>query len=178
MILNIVLHTPFRVWFILAGLVVLGVLQTRTREVSLMRVTVLPAVLLVLSLVGMVHTFGVMPLAMGAWLAGVTAALLLPRSMVTTRGAAWSDSAGGLHVPGSWLPLALIAGSFAIKYVAGAGLAMHPSLASDAMFAGCCSLGFGSFSGLFLARSMALRSLATTRSIERPASMTDRLPQA
>jgi hypothetical protein len=178
MILNIVLHTPLRVWFILAGLVALGLWQARTRELSLMRVTVLPAVLLALSLAGVVNAFGAMPLALAAWLAGVTAALLLPRALVTTRGAAWSASTGRLHVPGSWLPLALIAGSFAIKYVAGASLAIHPSLAGDPLFAGCCSLGFGSFSGLFLARSLALRNLATARSVGQPAPVSDRLPQA
>ena len=161
MILGIVQHTPFRVWFILAGLVALGLSQTRTRELGLMRVTVLPFVLLTLSLAGLANAFGVMPVALGTWLAGVTAALALPRRLLTARGASWSATTGRLHVPGSWLPLALIVGSFAIKYVAGAGLAMHPSLASDATFAGFCSLGFGSFSGLFLARSLALRALAT-----------------
>ena len=178
MILNIVQHTPFRVWFILAGLVALGLSQTRTRELSLMRVTVLPFVLLALSLAGVANAFGVMPVALGTWLAGVTAALVLPRHLLTARGASWSVATGRLHVPGSWLPLVLILGSFAIKYVAGAGLAMHASLASDATFAGSCSLGFGSFSGLFLARSLALRSLATALPVGQPASISDRLPQA
>ena len=65
-----------------------------------------------------------------------------------------------LHVPGSWLPLVLIVGLFCIKYFAGASLALHPALASDSSFAGLCSLAYGSFSGLFLARALSLRSLA------------------
>lgn len=178
MILNIVQHTPFRVWFILAGLVALGLSQTRTRELSLMRVTVLPFVLLALSLVGVANAFGVMPAALGTWLAGVTAALVLPRRLLTARGASWSVATGRLHVPGSWLPLVLILGSFAIKYVAGASLAIHPSLASDTTFAALCSLGFGSFSGLFLARLLALRDLATRPAAARSESLHTCLPQA
>ena len=161
MILAIVQHTPLRVWLILAGLVALGLSQTRTRELSLLRVTVLPFVLLALSLAGAANTFGVLPVALIAWMAGVSAALALPKRALATSGALWSAATQSLHVPGSWLPLVLIVGSFVIKYVAGAGLAVQPSLASNAEFARLCSLGFGAFSGLFLARSLCLRRLAT-----------------
>ena len=161
MILAIVQHTPLRVWLMLAGLVALGLSQARTRELSLLRVTVLPFVLLALSLAGTKNSFGVQPVALIAWMAGVSVALALPKRTVATRGATWSAATRSLHVPGSWLPLVLIVGSFAIKYVAGAGLAVHPALASNTLFAGLCSLGFGAFSGLFLARSLFLRRLAT-----------------
>lgn len=160
MILAIVQHTPLRVWLILAGLVALGLSQARTRELSLLRVTVLPFVLLALSLAGTKNSFGVQPVALIAWMAGVSVALALPKRAVATRGATWSAATRSLHVPGSWLPLVLIVGSFLIKYVAGAGLAVQPALASNAAFAGLCSLGFGTFSGLFLARSLFLRRLA------------------
>ena len=161
MILAIVQHTPLRVWLILAGLVALGLSQSRTRELSLLRVTVLPSVLLALSLAGTVNSVGVLPVALIAWKVGVSLALALPKRAVATPGALWSAASRSLHVPGSWLPLVLIVGSFVIKYVAGAGLAVQPSLASNATFAGLCSLGFGAFSGLFLARSLCLRRLAT-----------------
>lgn len=178
MILAIVQHTPLRIGFILAGLVALGLSQTRTRELSLTRVTVLPFVLLALSLAGAVSAFGAMPLALGAWMTGLAAALALPRRLVTTRGASWSAAAARLHVPGSWLPLVMIIGTFTIKYVAGAGLAVHPALAGDASFAGLCSLGFGAFSGLFLARSLALRSLAVGPVAMRDASARAWMPRA
>jgi hypothetical protein len=163
MILTIVQHTPLRVWFILAGLVALGLAQTRTRELSLARVTVLPLVLLALSLAGVMASFGVLPVALAAWAAGLSMALALPRRALAKPGASWSAAAQSLHVPGSWLPLLLMVGTFVIKYVAGASLAVQPALASNALFAGLCSLGFGTFSGLFLARSLDLRRLATGR---------------
>ena len=169
MFIAIVQHTPVWVWGLLAALVAAGVAQTRSREVSLLRITLLPLVLLGLSLTGVFGAFGHRPIALAAWLVGVGAALSLARRAVAVRGASWSAESGLLHVPGSWLPLALMIGLFAIKYCAGASLALFPSLASDAAFAGACSLAYGSFSGLFLARALSLRSLAVRPSLMQPA---------
>jgi hypothetical protein len=105
--------------------------------------------------------FGHFPIALGGWAAAVGASLVLGRQVVAVRGARWSAQAGLLHVPGSWLPLVLIVGLFCIKYMAGVSLALHPMLAHDATFAGLCSLAYGGFSGLFLARALSLRQLAT-----------------
>lgn len=176
MIFNIVQQTPVWVWVLLAKLVALGLWQTRQREMSLLRVTVLPVVLLVLSMAGVFNTFGTLPASFGAWLCGLTGALLLPRRLHTPAGARWSAARASLHVPGSWLPLALILGSFSIKYFAGASLSMHPALASDATFAALCSAGFGCFNGLFMGRAMALRALArdVTTSESMPVDRTGR----
>ena len=161
MFIAIVQHTPVWVWGLLTALIGLGLWQTRDREMSLMRVTVLPLVLIALSASGVLSAFGHFPVAMGGWAAGVGAALAFGRQFIAVRGARWSAQTGLLHVPGSWLPLALIVGLFCVKYFAGVSLAMHPQLAVDTTFAGLCSLAYGSFSGLFLARALSLRSLAT-----------------
>ncbi len=160
MFIAILQHTPVWVWGLLTGLIALGLWQTRDREMTMVRVTVLPLVLIALSLSGVFSAFGHFPVALGGWAAGVGAALAIGRQLVSVRGAHWSGQAGRLHVPGSWLPLVLIVGLFCIKYFAGAGLAMHPALATDTTFAGLCSLAYGTFSGLFLARAMQLRGLA------------------
>ena len=109
---------------------------------------------------GMVSAFGHFPVALGGWAVGAAAALGFGRQFIAVRGAAWSQQAGMLHVPGSWLPLALILGLFAIKYGAGASLALHPELSTHVAFAGLISLAYGMFSGLFLARGLSLRNLA------------------
>jgi CBS-domain-containing membrane protein len=105
--------------------------------------------------------FGLSLAALGAWAAGIGAAQVVARYLLNLRGAAWSPSTRCLHVPGSWLPLALILGSFAVKYFAGYNVAVNPALAATAGFAGLCSLAYGSVSGLFMARALSLRSLAT-----------------
>jgi len=161
MLASILQHTPVRVWGLLAGLIALGLWQTRDRELPLLRVTVLPLAMIVLSASGVLSAFGHFPVALGGWAAGVGAALAFGRQFVAMRGARWSAQAGQLHVPGSWLPLALMVGLFCIKYVAGVSLALHPALVHDAAFASLCSLAYGGFSGLFLARAQSLRLLAT-----------------
>lgn len=161
MFIAILQHTPGWVWGLLTALAALGLWQTRDREMTLARVTILPLVLIALSLSGVLNAFGHFPVALGGWAAGAGAALAFGRQLLAVRGARWSADAGLLHVPGSWLPLVLIVGLFCIKYFAGASLVMHPTLAGDASFAGLCSLAYGSFSGLFLARAMSLRGLAT-----------------
>ena len=160
MLIQIVLHTPAWVWGLFTALLAVGLSQTRAREMSLLRVTLLPLVMIALSLSGVFRAFGHAPLALGGWAAGVGAALSLARGLVQARGARWLPASGTIDVPGSWLPLALIVGLFAVKYVAGAGLAIQPSLAADPLFAGLCGLGYGGFGGLFLARGWGLRRLA------------------
>lgn len=168
MLIAILQHTPAWVWGLFAGLIALGLWQTREREMSLARVTILPLAMVALSLSGVFSAFGHFPVALGGWAAGVGAALAFGRQFVAVRGASWSPQSATLRVPGSWLPLVLIVGLFSVKYVAGVSLALHPRLAADAVFAGLMSLAYGSFSGLFLARGLALRRLARS-AIARPA---------
>jgi hypothetical protein len=160
MFIAIVQHTPAWVWGLLIVLLALGLSQTRDREIGLARVTVLPLAMVALSLYGVLGAFGEAPVALAGWALGLAAALAVGSRRVAVRGARWSAERALLHVPGSWLPLTLIVGLFAIKYIAGISLAMQPALAGNAGFAGACSLAYGSFSGLFLARGLSLRKLA------------------
>jgi hypothetical protein len=57
MLMQIVLNTPGWVWGLLLVLLALGVLQSLPRRVTVRRATVLPLVLLALSLAGVLSTF-------------------------------------------------------------------------------------------------------------------------
>ena len=156
MILTILQHTPLWVWALLAGLLALGLAQTRERSMTLSRLLVVPLLLLALSLAGVVGTFGGTPMALAAWVLGLGLALFFGRHIVRPRGASWSAASRRMQLPGSWLPLLLIVGLFAVKYLVGVSLAIEPRLAADPGFAGGCGLAYGGFSGLFLARALAL----------------------
>jgi len=54
MILTILEHTPLWVWAVFAALILLGWQQTRTRDVSIARATILPVIMILLSLSGVV----------------------------------------------------------------------------------------------------------------------------
>ena len=77
MILDILEHTPVWVWIVFAALILLGLQQSRTRDVSIARATILPVVMIVLSLSGVVFpaghsgASGTVPFALVAWAAGV-----------------------------------------------------------------------------------------------------------
>ncbi len=163
MFFEIVTHTPSWVWVTLALLIAAGASQLRDRELSLARVTVLPMALLVLSAAGVLSVFGSSTIAVGAWLAGLAASVYLGRAPLAPRGAIWVAARNRLQVPGSWVPLALMLGLFAIKYAAGTARALHPELSSDPSFGAACGLAYGLFAGLFLGRALALRSLAGNR---------------
>jgi hypothetical protein len=161
MMTQILTHTPVWVWIVLVVLVKLGLSQTKPHDVSLVRVTILPLVMLALSASGVLSAFGYFPVALGGWAAGVGIALVFARNAIAVRGATWSTETQKLHLPGNWVPLMLMMGIFGTKFLAGISLAMNPTLATHAVFAGLCSLTYGAFSGLFLARGLSLRSLAT-----------------
>ena len=161
--LQIIQHTPVWVWGLLVALVAFGLLQARDREVGLARMTILPLVLLALSFSGVVSTFAHATIAILAWAVGVIAAIALGRPLLKVRGARWSPETGLLHVPGSWLPLAMMVALFLLKYGVGVTLAMNHAMVANTTFGACCGLAYGSFSGLFAARTLGLRSLASAR---------------
>jgi hypothetical protein len=153
---QIIEGTPLAVWALLAGLMALGFGQTRERIVGGRRAILLPGVFLPLSLAGVVNAFGTQATAFAAWALGVGVALALGRRLLPRLQASWNAANDTLRIAGSWLPLALILSLFALKYAAGASLAMHPDLAGQTDFVIVFSLAYGLFSGLFAARARQL----------------------
>ncbi len=110
-------HTPYWVWALLAALIWLGVKQALARRVSLRRVTMLPAAMLVFSLYGTISAFGVAPQVLLVWLlacAGTTA-LLLQRALPPD--AHYDHASQQFSLPGSWVPLLLMMALFVVKYI-------------------------------------------------------------
>ncbi len=154
-------HTPLYVWAILAFLVYRGVLASRTREVSLRKLCIIPLVMLALSLSGVHGSFGFDGMAPYAWTAGALAGGLLAWTMTKPRQLLALPQQGGVRVAGSWLPLALMLAIFCMKYAVAVSLAMHPAYAHATGFVLTVCLLYGVFSGLFLGG--LLRTLAVYR---------------
>ncbi|MEO8297231.1 MAG: DUF6622 family protein [Burkholderiales bacterium] len=153
-------HVPHWVFIVFAVLVAVGVTQSFPRQVALRRTVVLPIVLLGLSLAGVVTTFGSVVWALPAWVAGVAAALIGLQGRIDVSAVQYAARKQRFSVPGSWAPLALMMGLFAVKFGAGMALALQPSLARSVPLALVASAAYGLFSGAFVARSMALWSVA------------------
>lgn len=159
MILSILEHTPVWVWALFCALLALGIAQTRTRQVSAARATILPILMIVLSLSTVLSAFSLVALACVTWVVGFFVSLVLAGEVMAVRGASWSSQERYFRVPGSFVPLTLILGLFVTKYMAGVVLAINPSLAANIRVVIVLSLVYGAFAGLFWARARSLRSL-------------------
>jgi hypothetical protein len=149
-------QTPPWVWAVLIALIILGLKQTMPRRRTLRSSTVLPLVMVGLSLYGVASAFSRQPLALAAWLGGGLVTLLLAQTLQLWRGIRWVPQEQTVLMPGSWLPLVMMLGIFCIKFGVAVTLATAPDLALDAAFAGIAGLVYGGFSGMFLSRAVAV----------------------
>jgi hypothetical protein len=154
MFMLIISRTPVWVWVLLAALVALGLTQIRSRQMTLARATILPMVMMGLSLVGVLSTFGAGALPLSAWLVALMGSALAAKALGVWRGATWSQALSRFEVPGSWLPMAIILSIFVVRFYVGVNVAMHPQLKADTQFSLLVCLIYGVFSGLFLARAL------------------------
>ncbi|MBX3548781.1 MAG: hypothetical protein KF748_06450 [Xanthobacteraceae bacterium] len=155
MIVGILQHTPYWVWGVFVLLLVLGLTQTRARSVSRALVFVLPVIMIPLSFFTIASTFGIKPLPVIAWLAGIAAAFLLNIYVFRApSGVRYEASTRKFAVPGSWVPLVLMMTIFLSRFVLGVTRAINPALIGTDAFVGAVSAVLGLCSGLFAARAM------------------------
>jgi hypothetical protein len=164
-LMQILRGTPNWVYLLFVGLIALGYLQSRPRELAPVMLAVLPAALGVFSLSRVLAVFGPALPGLAAWAAGTAAALLLNRALKQPAGARWSAATGTFHVPGSWVPLALMMAVFFARYALAVSLVMAPGLAHSAVFAIAASFAFGLLSGMFLARALWVWSQRSEQSV-------------
>ena len=150
---RIIQGTPTWVFGLLLALIAYGYVLSKDRNVRPVVVGILPIVLGVLSLSRIFSSFGAEPLALTAWAAGTAVALLANRTLKQPAGAAWSEATQTFHVPGSWIPLALMMAMFFARYAMAVLQVMSPSLIHTPQFSTAASFGFGLLSGVFAARA-------------------------
>jgi hypothetical protein len=156
MIVQILQHTPAWVWMLLAALLYLGYLQSRTRAVPMARLFALPAAMVGLSLYSLFATFGATRLGFAAWLAGGILAGLLWRVFVRPAGTGYAPETRVYTIPGSWLPLTLMLAIFLTRYAVAVAIAIDASLRDASSFAIFSGLVYGFLSGTFPARVHAV----------------------
>ncbi len=155
---QILQRTPVWVYGLFFGLLALGYLQSKSRELGPLRLALFPVALAAFSLIQVWGSFSVQPVGFAAWGAGIGAALLANRAFKQPSGARWSAASGTFHVPGSWAPLALMMLMFFSRYALALGAAMQPALAQTAGFAAGAGFGLGLLSGMFFARALRVWS--------------------
>ena len=152
--LDILTHTPTAVWAVLAGLVLVGLRQTRTQTMSAGRVWLVPLVVGAASLAGALRGFaGAGELLTGAcWAAGAALGFVSNRSLELPRRAS-ANADGSFTIGGSIAPLLLFVGVFLVRYVVNVALAIQPALAGNPGAAAAAAIAYGLTAGLLAARS-------------------------
>lgn len=163
MFIAIITHTPVWIWFLLAGLIYLGVTQLSARTASFRRVMIMPVVMTSLSVSSALSTFGAAPAIVLCWVgaAAVVANAVMRKPL--RPGTHYLADTREFALPGSWVPLALIVSIFVTKYTVGVMLAMHAPLTLEPAFGIVCAGLYGIFSGAFIGRAARLRRLAFGR---------------
>ena len=160
--LDIVTHTPAAVWAVLAGLVLLGLRQTKPQTLSAARVWIVPAVVGAASLAGALRGFASAgELLTGAcWALGAALGFVSNRSLDLPRRVS-ANADGSFTIGGSIAPLLLFVGVFMVRYVVNVALALQPALSSNPQAAAVAAIAYGFTAGLLAARS---RKIWATRS--------------
>lgn len=155
-------HIPVWVYFLLLGLIALGLQQTRTRHIPMRRLLGINIALTLFTLVGVVQQWRPTPwLALGliSWAAtGVLVAWALGQGPAPA-GASYDVGTRRFTVPGSWLPLGLFMAIFACKFAVGMLSAIAPEALHSLQAAIGISALYGLFSGLLNARALRLLKL-------------------
>ena len=151
----IVRHTPLWVWGLLFVLVRAGWRQTVVRDVTALRLLLLPAAIGALSLASAALAFGRTGPGgvLGAWITGAVLGFAAHGAVPPTPGSARANPDGSFRVEGSYAPLALMLFVFFARYANGIALAMHPALATQRAYALAASLAFALPAGVLASRS-------------------------
>lgn len=163
MLIQILTHTPAWVFAVFALLAWMGSKQLAAGSSHLYRATALPVAMVALAIYGVSSAFGRSDagwLALAGWGLAAAGALALVSRLPLHPAVRYDNASRRFHLPGSWVPLALMMGIFATKYTVGVLLAMHPELAHQGAFATGISTLYGLFSGIFAGRALRLWKLA------------------
>lgn len=150
----IVSHTPTWVWGVFAALVLFGLRQTRTQDISAARVWIVPALVGSASLLGALRGFGGAGewLTGAAWVAGALLGFASNRSLDLPRRVS-ANADGSFRVGGSVAPLLIFVGVFALRYAVNVGLAIDPAIGGSPAAATIVAVAYGLTAGLLVARS-------------------------
>ena len=166
--IEILLGAPLWAWLVLAGLIVLGGLQTMPRRMPLAAILILPVVMTALSLYSVGVSFADHVASFGAWGTGAVTALMLNGLMLRSPGGVRYDAdARRFELPGSFAPLALMLVIFATRFAIIATVQVNPATAASAGFVLATSAALGFLAGMFASRALVI--MTARRAVTVPA---------
>jgi hypothetical protein len=159
-------HVPTWVYGVFAMLLALGLLFTRPRSMHPAVPSLMAAGFGCYSLYGVISSFGASPSNLVAWAIGMGLGTALSRPFVGPNGLSRVAGSTKVLVLGSWVPLVLMMGIFAVKFFVGVVRGAHLPAGSHVWFAPTVCLILGLFSGAFAARGLNVRRFVQATSHE------------
>jgi len=90
------------------------------------------------------------------WLFALVSVTYFSGKYFPAKGVEFSTETGYINIPGSWVPLLLMMAIFFSKYLVAVLSTLQPSMLLSAGFMIFCTLLYGAFSGVFVARAMSM----------------------
>lgn len=156
MLIQIIVNTPIWVFILFFALLITGYIQSKDRTLSKFKLITLPMIMIVLSLSGVYSTTGVDTIGLFPWSVGIVLTALLTGKILPENIATYTDETKTFSIPGSWYPMALIMAIFLKKYSMGILTGMNNPIVFTSEFIIGFSFLNGCFSGIFLARVVAI----------------------
>jgi len=155
-------NLPAWIYILFFGLIYYGYTQSKTRNVSRVRITVVPVILLSLSLYGVLHVANSTTFALMTWLAGIALAFLINSKIRHGHGVILHPDNRHYVVPGSWIPLVLLMSVFIAKFSLGYITGSHMVDPANSSFILISSGISGLISGTFGARAVQIFKAGAT----------------
>jgi len=156
MLINFLTNTPFYVYWIFFSLLFVGISQLKTRSVGLKRALIIPLILILLSLYGLTHDFGVTFFSTSIWIAGMISSVILNTMIKKKKEIIYFKETKTFMIAGSFIPLSMMMLLFWVKYTVGAVTALELEILHNTSFIGIFSLLYGLFTGTYLLRFYVL----------------------
>lgn len=150
-------HVPTWVYGLFALLLALGLLFTRARAVHPVVPTLMAVGFGCYSLYGVISSFGAAPTTVASWAIGMAVSAFLGRPYFGPRELSRVAGSPKVLVPGSWLPLALMMGIYAVKFFVGVVRGARLPIGTEEWFGPGVCLVLGLLSGGFTARGLNVR---------------------
>ncbi len=151
-IIEILMYTPRWVFGLLVGLVILGLWQTRNRQVSLPVACIMPVYMLIYSFTGALGSAGYNPITIIYWLVAAAFTTALSLTLMDKNSVKFELSKRKLLIQGSWWPLLIILGMFCTRFTLGVAMGMQLKIIHHSYFSMIVAIALGSWSGFFIAR--------------------------
>ena len=160
MILDILINTPFYIYWMFFSLIAVGYMQSKTRRLGIRRALIMPVLLCFLSFLGFLLDFGLTFLSSFFYFIGLCLglylALFLNQKYSLSKQIQYSSLKRSFVIQGSFIPLTMMMFVFFIKYFVGVVSAINLERLKEEEFIMLFSLLYGLFSALFFMRFYVL----------------------